>query len=80
MFHGVSAPLLIHGALAALGLVIGSAIHRPQGRQIFLRSSAIVGVRDWDKLEERLAQLTAQGAEMVTRDAPRFPATLKLIP
>jgi hypothetical protein len=35
-FHGVSAPLLIHGALAALELVIGSAIHRHQGRQIFL--------------------------------------------
>ena len=43
-------------------------------------AQAIVGFRDWDKLEERLAQLTAQGAEMVTQDDPRFPAGLKLIP
>jgi len=41
---------------------------------------AIVGFRDWDKLEERLAQLTAQGAEMVSQDDPRFPPGLKLIP
>ena len=37
-------------------------------------AKAIAGFRDWDKLEERLAQLTAQGAEMVTQDDPRFPA------
>ena len=43
-------------------------------------AQAIAGFRDWDKLEERLAQLTAQGAEMVTQDDPRFPAALKLIP
>ena len=41
---------------------------------------AIVGFRDWDKLEERLAQLTSQGAELVTQDDPRFPAGLKQIP
>ena len=34
-FPGVLAPLLIHGALAALVPVIGSAIHRRQGRQDF---------------------------------------------
>ena len=43
-------------------------------------AQAIAGFRDWDKLEARLAQLTAQGAEMVTQDDPRFPAGLKLIP
>jgi len=43
-------------------------------------AKAIVGFRDWDKLEERLAQLTAHGAEMVTQDDPRFPPGLKLIP
>jgi DNA processing protein len=43
-------------------------------------AQAIVGFRDWDKLEERLAQLTARGAEMVTRDDPRFPASLQQIP
>ncbi len=43
-------------------------------------AQAIVGFRDWDKLEERLARLTAQGAEMVTQDDPRFPAGLKQIP
>ena len=43
-------------------------------------AQAIAGFRDWDKLEERLAQLTAQGAEMVTQDDPRFPAGLPLIP
>jgi DNA processing protein len=41
---------------------------------------AIVGFRDWDKLEERLGQLRAQGAELVTRDDPRFPRGLKQIP
>ena len=43
-------------------------------------AQAIAGFRDWDKLEERLAQLAAQGAEMVTQDDPRFPAGLKQIP
>jgi DNA processing protein len=43
-------------------------------------AQAIVGFRDWDKLEERLAQLAAQGAEMVTQDDPRFPAGLQQIP
>ena len=39
-------------------------------------AQAIVGFRDWDKLEERLARLAAQGAEMVTQDDPRFPPVL----
>ena len=43
-------------------------------------AQAIVGFRDWDKLEERLGQLRAQGAELVTQDEPRFPAGLKQIP
>ena len=43
-------------------------------------AQAILSFRDWDKLEERLARLTAQGAEMVTQDDPRFPARLKEIP
>jgi DNA processing protein len=41
---------------------------------------AIAGFRDWDKLEERLGQLRAQGAELVTQDDPSFPAGLKQIP
>jgi DNA processing protein len=41
---------------------------------------AIVGFRDWDKLEESLARLTAQGVEMVTREDPHFPARLREIP
>ena len=43
-------------------------------------AQAIAGFRDWDKLEERSAQLTARGAELVTQDDPRFPPALKLIP
>jgi DNA processing protein len=43
-------------------------------------AQAIVRFRDWDKLEEQLGRLTAQGAEMVTQDDPRFPAGLKQIP
>ena len=43
-------------------------------------AQAIVGFRDWDKLEERLGRLTAQGAELVTQDDPHFPAGLKQIP
>jgi len=43
-------------------------------------AQAILGFRDWDKLEERLARLTALGAEMVTQDDSRFPARLKEIP
>jgi DNA processing protein len=43
-------------------------------------AQAIAGFRDWDKLEERLGQLRAQGAEVVTRDDPRFPGGLKQIP
>ena len=41
---------------------------------------AIAGFRDWDKLEERLGQLKAQGADLVTRDDLHFPAGLKQIP
>jgi DNA processing protein len=43
-------------------------------------AQAILGFRDWDKLEEGLARLTALGAEMITRDDPRFPAGLREIP
>jgi len=43
-------------------------------------AQAIVGFREWDKLEEQLGRLTAQGAEMVTQDDPRFPPGLKQIP
>ncbi len=43
-------------------------------------AQAILGFRDWDKLEAHLARLTACGAEMVTQDDPRFPARLKAIP
>ncbi len=43
-------------------------------------AQAIVGFRDWDKLEESLARLASLGVEMVTRDDPRFPARLKEIP
>ncbi len=43
-------------------------------------AQAILTFRDWDKLEERLARLTALGAEMVTRDDPRFPLRLQEIP
>jgi DNA processing protein len=43
-------------------------------------AQAILSFRDWDKLEEHLARLTAQGAEMITRDDPRFPARLQEIP
>ncbi|MCK9378106.1 MAG: DNA-processing protein DprA [Syntrophobacterales bacterium] len=43
-------------------------------------AQAILGFRDWDKLEAQLARLTACGAEMVTQDDPRFPARLKEIP
>ncbi len=43
-------------------------------------AQAILTFRDWDKLEERLARLTALGAEMVTRDDPRFPIRLQEIP
>ncbi len=43
-------------------------------------AQAILGFRDWDKLEERLARLAAYGAEMITRDDPRFPARLREIP
>jgi len=43
-------------------------------------AQAIVGFRDWDKLEAQLAQLAAQGAEMITRDDPRFPVRLQEIP
>jgi DNA processing protein len=43
-------------------------------------AQAILGFRDWDRLEEQLARLTARGAELVTRDDPRFPARLQEIP
>ncbi len=43
-------------------------------------AQAILGFREWDKLEEALGRLTAFGAEMVTRDDPRFPARLREIP
>jgi DNA processing protein len=43
-------------------------------------AQAILSFRDWDKLEARLAHLTAQGGEMVTQDDPRFPVRLKEIP
>jgi DNA processing protein len=43
-------------------------------------AQAILSFRDWDKLEEQLARLTAQGAEMIPRDDPRFPARLQEIP
>jgi DNA processing protein len=43
-------------------------------------AQAILGFRDWDKLEDQLARLTAQGAEMITRDDPRFPVRLQEIP
>jgi DNA processing protein len=43
-------------------------------------AQAILGFREWDKLEEALARLTALGAEMITRDDPRFPAGLREIP
>jgi hypothetical protein len=42
-FHGVLTSLLIHGALATLGLVIGSAIHRRQGRQDFFCHHRMTG-------------------------------------
>ena len=42
-FPGVLAPLLIHGALAALAPVIGSAIRRLQGRQDFLGGLSLLG-------------------------------------
>ncbi len=43
-------------------------------------AQAILGFRDWDKVEAHLARLSACGAEMVTQDDPRFPARLKEIP
>jgi DNA processing protein len=43
-------------------------------------AQAILGFRDWDQLEAQLAQLAAQGAEMITRDDPRFPVRLLEIP
>jgi len=43
-------------------------------------AQAILGFRAWDKLEEQLARLAARGAEVVTRDDPRFPARLREIP
>jgi DNA processing protein len=43
-------------------------------------AQAILGFRDWDQLEARLAQLAAQGAEMITRDDRRFPVRLREIP
>jgi DNA processing protein len=43
-------------------------------------AQAILGFRDWDKLEEQLARLAALGAEMITGDDPRFPARLQEIP
>ena len=42
-FHGVLTPLLIHGALAALVPVIGSAIRRLQGRQDFFGGLSLLG-------------------------------------
>jgi DNA processing protein len=43
-------------------------------------AQAVLGFQAWDKLEEHLARLSAQGAEMVTQDDPRFPAGLRQIP
>jgi len=43
-------------------------------------AQAILSFRDWDKLEEHLARLAAQGGEMILRDDPRFPARLQEIP
>ena len=43
-------------------------------------AQAIVGFRDWDRLEAQLALLADFGAEMVTQADPRFPARLKEIP
>jgi DNA processing protein len=43
-------------------------------------AQAILGFRDWDKLEAHLGRLAAFGAEMIVRDDPRFPVLLKEIP
>ena len=43
-------------------------------------AQAIVGFRDWDRLEAQLAQLAAAGPRWSTQDDPRFPARLKQIP
>jgi DNA processing protein len=43
-------------------------------------AQAILGFRDWDKLEAHLGRLAALGAEMIVRDDPRFPVLLKEIP
>ena len=42
LLHGVLAPLLIHGALAALVPVIGRARHRDRGRQDFFAGATSV--------------------------------------
>ena len=43
-------------------------------------AEAILGFRDWDRVEERLARLKAYGAEMLTLDDPQYPVRLKEIP
>ncbi len=43
-------------------------------------AKAILGFRDWDRLEARLAQLAAQGSRLLTLDDPGFPPGLKQIP
>jgi len=43
-------------------------------------AQAIAAFRDWDCLEEQLARVHAGGAEMLTREDPRFPARLQEIP
>ncbi len=41
---------------------------------------AITAFRDWDRVEAQISRLAAAGAEVLTRDDPRFPPRLKEIP
>ena len=43
-------------------------------------AQGILGFRDWDRVEEQLSRLKAFGGQMLTLDAPYYPARLKEIP
>jgi DNA processing protein len=43
-------------------------------------AKAVTSFRDWDRVEAQISLLKAAGAQILTRDDPRFPARLREIP
>ncbi len=78
-------PVLFHRLIQALGSpaqVFHSSLQELRAvRGISpALAQAILGFRDWDRVEEHLSRLNAFGAEVVTLDDPRYPVRLKDIP